>query len=288
MPWQDMAEKLRRSRMPLWTLESRAPVRDFDVLGFSLQSEALLHDLPRRCSTSRSVPLFASERTERDPLVLAGGPCTYNGGAGGAVLRRVGPRRRRGGRPTRSRDVVTDWKQAGGSRRELLWRLSELVGVYVPVVLRRPLQRRPHHRRHRAAQARATSASSAASSPISTGAAARPADRAVHADRARSAAAGDPARLHARLPLLPGGHAHAGPRASAHPRPGPARSPRRGCATPATRRSASSRCARATTAPQPAARGLLRPLRAGANRHLAALLRTETMNDRLAAADQPR
>ena len=130
MPWEDLAEKLKATRTPLWTLESRAPVRDFDVLGFTMQTE-LCYTTILSVLDLAQVPLFASERTERDPLVIAGGPCAYSPepvapffdavvvGEGEEVVHEIA-------------DVVTDWKQGGGSRRELLWRLSELAGVYVP------------------------------------------------------------------------------------------------------------------------------------------------------------
>jgi len=132
MPWEDLAAKMKSAAIPLWTLESRAPVRDFDVLGFTLQTELCYTTILSMLDLA-GVPLLASERTERDPLVLGGGPCAYAPepvapffdafvvGEGEEVVHEID-------------DVVIDWKASGGSRRELLWRLSELPGVYVPAL----------------------------------------------------------------------------------------------------------------------------------------------------------
>ena len=130
MPWPDMAALMRTREVPLWSIESRAPVGDFDVLGFSLQFEACYTTVLEMLDLA-GVPLFSSERTERDPLVLGGGPCAYNGeplapffdafviGEGEEVVGEIS-------------DLVIAWKASKGSRPELLLRLSEIPGVYVP------------------------------------------------------------------------------------------------------------------------------------------------------------
>ncbi len=134
MPWPDMAAAMRARRLPLWALESRAPARDFDVLGFSLQFEACYTTVLEMLDLA-GVPLLSSERDESHPLVLAGGPCTFNGepvapffdamvlGDGEEVALEVS-------------DVVAEWRQARGSRRELLERLARVRGVYVPSLFR--------------------------------------------------------------------------------------------------------------------------------------------------------
>lgn len=130
MPWGDMADALRRERVPLFTLESRAPVRDFDILGFTLQFEL--------CYTSvlgvldlAGIPLLAKDRGPSDPIVIGGGPCAYSPepvapffdlfvvGEAEEVVHEIN-------------DLVLAWKRDGGSREELLWELADIRGVYVP------------------------------------------------------------------------------------------------------------------------------------------------------------
>ena len=130
MPWPDLVERMRERGVPLWALESRARVSDFDILGFSLQFEAGYTTVLAMLDLA-GVPLFASERTEAHPLVVAGGPCTFNGepvapffdamvlGDGEDVALEIS-------------EVVASWKQGRGSRAELLDRLSRVPGVYVP------------------------------------------------------------------------------------------------------------------------------------------------------------
>jgi radical SAM family uncharacterized protein/radical SAM-linked protein len=72
-PWFDMEARLREAGEPLRSLESGRPLRDFDVLGFSLGFELHMTGLLQMLELGR-IPLRASDRREGDPLVLAGGP----------------------------------------------------------------------------------------------------------------------------------------------------------------------------------------------------------------------
>lgn len=76
-PWGDMQEKLRAARLPLCSLETFTPLREFDVIGFSLQYEMGYTNLLDMLELG-GVPLLASERGPADPLVVAGGPCAFN------------------------------------------------------------------------------------------------------------------------------------------------------------------------------------------------------------------
>jgi len=76
-PWVDMEAVLRRERIPLFSVESCAAVADFDVLGFSLQSELNYTNVPYMLDLA-GVPLLAAERADGDPIVIGGGPCTAN------------------------------------------------------------------------------------------------------------------------------------------------------------------------------------------------------------------
>jgi len=76
-PWDDMEEQLRRESLPLYSLETFTPLSDFDVLGFTLQYEICSSNLLTMLDLG-GIRLHAQERTMRDPLVLAGGPCAQN------------------------------------------------------------------------------------------------------------------------------------------------------------------------------------------------------------------
>jgi len=76
-PWLDMEQAMRQAGLPLFSLESRRPIRDFDILGFSLQYELNYSNVLNMLDLA-SIPVLASQRDERLPLVIAGGTCTYN------------------------------------------------------------------------------------------------------------------------------------------------------------------------------------------------------------------
>ncbi len=75
-PWPDMAAELRRSDLPLCTLESRRPLATFDLLGFTLQHELCYTNLLEMLQLA-AIPLRREHRDERFPLVVAGGPCAH-------------------------------------------------------------------------------------------------------------------------------------------------------------------------------------------------------------------
>jgi len=76
-PWPDMADALRAERLPLMSLETRTPLREFDVLGFSLQFEMTFTNVLEMLDLA-GIPLRADERGEDDPLVVVGGPVVFN------------------------------------------------------------------------------------------------------------------------------------------------------------------------------------------------------------------
>jgi len=129
-PWPDMAGVLRGRGLPLTTLESGRPVGEFDVLGFSLEYELSYSNVLEMLDLS-GIPLEAAGRAQGDPIVLGGGPCCFNPepvapffdafllGEGEEAVLEIA-------------DAVAAWRQAGGSRRELLAALAQIPGVYVP------------------------------------------------------------------------------------------------------------------------------------------------------------
>ncbi len=129
-PWIDMEAILRNKGMPLVSLESGLPLRNFDVIGFSLQYELSFTNVLNMLELS-SIPLLADEREENDPIILAGGPCTFNPepmaeffdavsiGDGEEAILEIA-------------DTILQWKEAGGDKGTLLKELSKIPGVYIP------------------------------------------------------------------------------------------------------------------------------------------------------------
>ena len=76
-PWMDMDKVLRENNIPLFALESQQPVKNFDFLGITLQYEMCYTNVLQILDLSR-IPLKAAERTEEYPIVIGGGPCSYN------------------------------------------------------------------------------------------------------------------------------------------------------------------------------------------------------------------
>lgn len=76
-PWPDMEEQMRLRGVALFSLETRRPVGEFDIVGFSLQYEMCYTEMLRMLEIAR-IPALSAERAEGDPLVIAGGPCVFN------------------------------------------------------------------------------------------------------------------------------------------------------------------------------------------------------------------
>ncbi len=76
-PWVDMDEKMREYGLPLTAHETGDPVRDFDIVAFTLQYE-LCYTTALRMLALAGIPLLSCERGEGDPIILGGGPCAYN------------------------------------------------------------------------------------------------------------------------------------------------------------------------------------------------------------------
>ncbi len=76
-PWIDMEREMRDQGIPLFSLESKKPIKDFDVLGFTLQYELCYTNVLNMLDLA-GIPLRAKDRGPEDPWVIAGGPCAYN------------------------------------------------------------------------------------------------------------------------------------------------------------------------------------------------------------------
>ncbi|HDN80460.1 MAG TPA: TIGR03960 family B12-binding radical SAM protein [Chloroflexi bacterium] len=129
-PWPDMEEMMRQEGIPLFSLETRHPLREFDFVGFSLQYELIYTNVLNMLNLA-GIPVMAFKRTEEDPLVIAGGTSAYNPepmapfidffvlGEGEEVLLEV-------------LRAYAEWREQGESKREFLRRAVSIEGVYVP------------------------------------------------------------------------------------------------------------------------------------------------------------
>ncbi len=129
-PWVDMEEELRAANIPLLTLESHKPVREFDLVGFTLQYEMSFSNIINMLDLA-GIPLYSRDRGEEDTFVCAGGPCAYNGepiadiidffilGEGEYVNNEI-------------IDAYKEWKTEKGNRLDFLEKIAKIEGVYVP------------------------------------------------------------------------------------------------------------------------------------------------------------
>ncbi len=129
-PWVDLERKMREKGIPLFSVESFAPVADFDVLGFSLQAELNYSNILNMLDLA-GLPVWQRDRRERDPIVLGGGPCTANpepiADFFDAFL--IGDAEEA---PPRFLDAYREGRDRGLPRRDVLARLTAIEGVYVP------------------------------------------------------------------------------------------------------------------------------------------------------------
>jgi len=129
-PWVDMEKLLREKQVDLCSLESSTPLRDFDIIGFSLQYELSFTNVLNMLDLS-GIPFFSKDRDERFPLIIAGGPSAFNPapvadffdamvvGDGEEVVLEIS-------------ELALQWKEGEGRKEDLLKSLSTLEGVYVP------------------------------------------------------------------------------------------------------------------------------------------------------------
>lgn len=129
-PWVDLDAIMRKEQIPLFALESQDPIRTFDFLGITIQYEMCYTNILQVLDLS-GIPLLAKERTEEDPIVIGGGPCTYNPepvcdffdlfyiGEGETRYREL-------------IDLYEDCRSRGLSRQDFLKKAACIPGIYVP------------------------------------------------------------------------------------------------------------------------------------------------------------
>lgn len=129
-PWPDMEEKMREAGLPLFGVDTRTPLMDFDILGFTLQYEMSYTNILNMIDLA-GMPIRAAERGNGMPFVVCGGPCAVNPeplapfvdafliGDGEESLPEM-------------LALHLAWKKAGGDRESFLRQLANMDGCYVP------------------------------------------------------------------------------------------------------------------------------------------------------------
>ena len=129
-PWPDLDKIMREKNIPLFGLESQEPISDFDFLGITLQYEMCYTNILQVLDLS-NIPLLAVDRNDDDPIVIGGGPCSYNPEpiADFFDLFYIGEGE------TRYRELLDIYKRNknnGGSRLDFLKAACKVPGIYVP------------------------------------------------------------------------------------------------------------------------------------------------------------
>ena len=132
-PWPDLHKIMKERNIPLFALESQEPVKDFDFLGITIQYELCYTNILQVLDLA-GIPLLSKDRGGNCPIVMGGGPCTYNPepiadffdlfyiGESETVMDTL-------------MDVYKECKTNGVSREEFLHRAAKIEGIYVPSLL---------------------------------------------------------------------------------------------------------------------------------------------------------
>lgn len=129
-PFRDMMEEMNKANIPLYSLETHTPANEFDIIGFNLSYEMCYTTVLKMLELAQ-IPLYAEQRDEAHPLIIAGGTCTYNAepladfidafiiGEGEEVNHEF-------------LDLYKAHKQNGFVKKEFLADAAKIEGVYVP------------------------------------------------------------------------------------------------------------------------------------------------------------
>ena len=129
-PWTDLDEIMRKENIPLFTLETQSPVKNMDFLGITIQYEMCYTNILQILDLSH-IPFMSCDRAENDPIVIGGGPCTYNPepiadffdifymGEGETQYQTL-------------IDLYRENRANNGSRLDFLEKAAKLPGMYVP------------------------------------------------------------------------------------------------------------------------------------------------------------
>lgn len=129
-PWIDMEQEMVEEKLPLFSLENREPIKNFDFVGFTLQYEMSYTNIINMLHLG-DIPILSMDRKESDPFIIAGGPCGYNPepiadivdivviGEGEEVTLEI-------------LEKYKVFKETKGNRLDFLKEVSKIDGVYVP------------------------------------------------------------------------------------------------------------------------------------------------------------
>ena len=129
-PWVDMAKEMKANGIPLFSLETKHPLNEFDVIGFSLGHEMTYTNVLEMLALSE-IPVLTAERNDSHPLVIAGGTCVLNPepiadffdffviGDGEEVTLEL-------------LQVIRIWKAQKTTKKQLLQQVATISGIYVP------------------------------------------------------------------------------------------------------------------------------------------------------------
>lgn len=127
-PWPDMEKQMRENNIPLYGLESKDPINNFDFIAFTLQYEMSYTNILNMLDLA-GIPIRASQRTEEDPIVMCGGPCAYNP----EPLYDIADFFAIGEGEEQMEEIMDLYrKYKGKSKKEFLRELSHIEGIYVP------------------------------------------------------------------------------------------------------------------------------------------------------------
>lgn len=129
-PWHDMEQKMRDNNIELFTLETGTSVRKFDFVGFTLQYEMTYTNIINMLNLG-NIPIWSKDRTEDDPIIIAGGPCAYNPEPLAYIIDifYIGE-----GEVKYDEffDLYKEIKKQGGTKEDFYIKLLKMDGIYIP------------------------------------------------------------------------------------------------------------------------------------------------------------
>lgn len=131
-PWPDLHKVMKEQHIPLFALESQDPLKEFDFLGITLQYEMCYTNILQVLDLAE-IPIWSKDREKGDPIVIGGGPCSYNPepiadffdifyiGEGETVYGDL-------------IELYKIYKHSDMTREEFLIKVSQIPGLYVPAL----------------------------------------------------------------------------------------------------------------------------------------------------------
>ena len=129
-PWIDLEQKMRENQIPLFSIETQQPIKQFDFVGFTLQYEMCYTNVLNMLDLA-GIPLLAEQITQHDPIIVCGGSCAYNPeplaefvdffylGEGEVLYDKI-------------LDLYKQNKKEGGTKEQFLEKLLQFDSIYIP------------------------------------------------------------------------------------------------------------------------------------------------------------